>query len=96
MKDRKFSIARLILLLLPLLSVVMLLVPALNPGRYISFTADWTYPQTLKDAMLIDQLFTKAFPGMQPRPLFASNALLTFCTFALGVMASLDIRRANG
>ena len=91
MKDRKFSIAELILLLLPLLGAVMLFVPALNPGRYISFTADWTYPQTLKDAMLIDQLFTKAFPGMQPRPLFASNALLTFCTFALGVMVAIQV-----
>lgn len=91
MKDRKFSAARLVLLLLPLLSVVVLFVPALNPGRYISFTADWTYPQTLKDAMMIDQLFSKAFPGMQPRPLFASNALLTFCTFALGVMVVIQI-----
>lgn len=91
MKDRNFSIARRVLLLLPLLSAVMLLVPVLNPGRYISFTADWTYAQTLKDAMTIDQLFTKAFPGMQPRPLFASNALLTFCTFGLGVMVAVQL-----
>ena len=91
MKDRKFSIARLILLLLPLLSAAVLLMPALNPGRYISFTADWTYPQTLNDAMMIDQLFSKAFPGMQPRPLFDSNALLTFCTFALGVMVAIQV-----
>lgn len=88
MKNWKFSIARL-MLLLPLLSAAMLFVPALNPGRYISFTADWTYVQTLKDAMLIDQLFTKAFPGV--RVLFASNALLTFCTFALGVTVAAQV-----
>ena len=92
MKDRKFSAARLILLALPLLSAaLLLLVPALNPGRYISFTADWTYTQTLKDAMTIDQLFSKAFPGMTPRPMFASNALLTFCTFALGIMVAVQV-----
>lgn len=92
MKDRKISIVRLLLLALPVLSAAMLLlVPALNPGRYISFTADWTYAQTLKDAMRIDQLFSEAFPGMQPRPLFASNALLTFCTFALGVMVAVQL-----
>ena len=90
MKDRKFGIARLLMLVLPLLSAAMLLfVPTFNPGRYISLTADWTYIQTLNDAMKIDQLFTKAYPGV--RVLFASNALMTFCTFALGLAVAVQL-----
>jgi len=89
MKERKVSAARIIMLLLPVVSAVLLLVPAFNPGRFISFTADWTYLATLRDAMQVDQLFTKAFPGV--RVLFASNAQLLFCTFALGVGVAVQL-----
>lgn len=90
MKERKITWQRLVMLLLPVIAAAaLLLVPAMNPGRFISFTADWTYGQTLENAMQVDQLFSKAFPGV--RVMFASNAQLLFASFALGVAVFVQL-----
>lgn len=79
MKEQKTRVLRILMWLLPLVGLALLLVPALNPGRFFSLSMDWTYKDTLTRSMEYDQMFSKAAPGV--RPLFAFHAMMIFCCF---------------
>lgn len=64
----------------PLLSAAALFVPGLNPAAYLAQVKDWSFFYFLQNAMEIDKLFAKAYPGV--REMFAANALIHFCSFA--------------
>lgn len=81
--------ARALMLLLPVVSIALLFVPALNLGRFISLTADWTWVHTLQNSMQIDQLFTAAYPGI--RDMFAFNSMLIFSAFAIAAAVGLQV-----
>ncbi len=93
MNAQKTTAARLAKLLIPAICLVLLLaVPAMNPGRFMALTSDWSYLTSLKDAMAVDQVFSRAYPGV--RVLFASNSQLTFCTFVLGIALLVQLAGA--
>lgn len=70
--------------MLPLLFLPVFMFQALNPSMFIPQVASWTYPRFLLNAMEVDRAFTASFPGI--RELFASNAILTFCSFTIAVL----------
>lgn len=72
-----------VLRLLPVALIAMLLIPACNPTRFLSFLEDWSYLTFLQNTMEVDRLFTTAYPGV--RELFAVNALLIFCNIITGI-----------
>lgn len=90
MKQSRPTPARVLMLLLPVLSTVLLLfVPALNLGRFIHLTQDWSWLYTVTHSMEIDQLFTEAYPGV--RVMFAYNSMLIFATFAVCAAMALQL-----
>ncbi len=64
----------------PLAILAVLLHPGLNPAAYLKQMDGWSYSYFLQNAMEVDKLFARAYPGV--REMFAVNALLNFLSFA--------------
>ena len=65
----------------PMAVTSLLLIPSLNPVAYLTQVKDWSYLHFLANTMEVDKLFAKAYPGI--REMFAANALLDFCGYAM-------------
>lgn len=79
-ENRTYRLMQWLLRLLPVAILAVLLIPGLNPARFLPFISDWSYVTFLQNTMEVDKLFTAAFPGV--RELFAVNALVIFCNVA--------------
>lgn len=71
------------------ITFAVLLIPYFNPARFLPQIKDWSYLQFLEKPMEIDRLFSKDFPGI--REMFASNSILTFCGFTVGLFVVIQL-----
>lgn len=83
-KNTSYRLLQWLLRLLPIAILAVLLIPSLNPARFLPFIGDWSYSHFLQNTMEVDRLFTAAFPGV--RELFAINALAIFCNVVTGIL----------
>jgi multiple sugar transport system permease protein len=84
-KDEKKSLVLLsyIIVGLAVITFILLLIPSFNPTRFLPQIKDWSYLHFLSNSMEIDRLFVASFPGI--REFFASNAIMTFCGYIVGI-----------
>lgn len=79
-KNRSYRLLQWLLRLMPVCLLAMLLIPGLNPARFLPIIGDWSYFHFLQNTMEVDKLFSAAFNGV--RELYAVNALAIFCNVA--------------
>ncbi|MDF2542854.1 MAG: carbohydrate transporter rane protein 1, family [Herbinix sp.] len=68
---------------LALITFFFLFIPGMNPMKFLPQIKEWSYLHFLNNTMKVDKLFVSSYPDI--REFFASNAILIFCGYLVGI-----------